>query len=191
MSRTAAHPIESFLLERWSPRAMDGTPLSHEEMHRLLEAARWAPSGGNLQPWRIVYALAGTPHFEAFFGLLAPGNQTWCSQAGALAVVLADMRGYNGQPSRSAPLDTGAAWMALALQGSAMDLVVHGMGGFDYDRAHALVGATASHQVQMMIAIGHHGKLEDLSEALQQRESPSDRKQQAEWSFEGKLPAAE
>jgi len=168
---------------------MDGTPLSADELHRLLEAARWAPSGGNMQPWRFVYALAGTPHFEAFFDLLAPGNKPWCSRAGALLVVLANTALPDGRLNRTAPYDAGAAWMALALQGSAMGLVTHGLGGFDADRARVLVGAPAGVEVQAMIAIGHPGKVEDLSEALQQRENPSDRKPQAEWSFEGKLPA--
>ena len=135
MTRIAAHPIEPSFLSRHSPRAMSGAPLSPEDVLRLCEAARWAPSCANSQPWRFLYARAGTPQWQTFFGLLAGGNQVWCQRAGALFCLVSRQVLDSGRPSSSASLDAGAAWMSLALQGHAMGLVVHGMAGFDYDRA--------------------------------------------------------
>src|SRR5438309_2540679 len=86
MERIADHEIDPLFLRRWSPRAMDGRPLSHVDLMTLFEAARWAPSSGNAQPWRFVYARAGTPYFDKFFDLLVEGNKPWCARAGALVV---------------------------------------------------------------------------------------------------------
>lgn len=187
-NRVAAHPIEPLILHRWSPRAMDARPVSREEISRLLEAARWAPSSGNGQPWRWAYALRGTPHFDPFFGALAEANQAWCVNAGALLVVGAQTKRPDGKPSPTAPFDAGASWMALALQGSAMGLVVHAMAGFDKDKARAACNAPPEVELQAMVAVGHPGKPEDLSEKLRARETPSDRNAQDAWSAEGRFP---
>ena len=108
--RRADYPIHDLFLRRWSPRAMTGEALTREELCTLFEAARWAPSSGNGQPWRFVYALAGTIEFQAFFELLAAGNQPWCARAGALVVVASRHQRANGQPARTHAFDTGAAW---------------------------------------------------------------------------------
>lgn len=190
MSRTAAHSIEGLILNRWSPRAMDGTAISTDEIARLLEAARWAPSGGNLQPWRWAYALRGTPAFDAFLGALVEANQAWCVNAGALLVAATETMRAPGKPNPTAAFDLGSSWMALALQGSAMGLVVHAMGGFDKDRARAACNAPAGVEIFAMVAVGHPGKLEDLPEKLRAREVQSDRNPQAQWAFEGRFPDA-
>src|SRR6185436_18855688 len=129
MQRTADYPIEPMFLERWSPRAMNGEAVSPEHLMQLFEAARWAPSSANAQPWRFLYARAGTPFFPSLFDLLVEGNRSCCVRAGALVVVIAKKVFDNGRPSVTHAYDAGAAWMSLALQGSAMGLVVHGMAG--------------------------------------------------------------
>lgn len=165
---------------------MSGEPLTQTELSRLFEAARWAPSSGNGQPWRFVYALAGTPHFERLFNLLADGNKPWCARAGALVVVCSRTQGENGRTIRTHSLDTGAAWMALALQGTLQGLVVHGMEGFDYDRAFVELALPESFAVEMMIAVGHPGRVEDLPERYREREVPNSRQPVASLIYEGK-----
>jgi nitroreductase len=175
MTRVASQPIDPLFLRRWSPRAMSGAPLTRSQLLPLLEAARWAPSGGNGQPWRFAWALAGTPHFERFLAALVPGNREWCVRAGALLLLAAKVVRDDGKPAPSAPFDAGAAWMGLALQGTLSGLVVHAMGGFDKEAARAAAALPAGLEPQVMIAVGHPGRVEDLPEKLRERERPSDR----------------
>ncbi|MFV8755782.1 nitroreductase family protein [Nannocystaceae bacterium ST9] len=191
MTRTAQHPIEAWFLERWSARALSGEPLAAGELERLFEAARWAPSSMNGQPWRFLYARAGSPAFATFFDLLVPGNQAWCVRASALLVVVSKTTFDNGNPARTHSFDAGAAWMSLALQGSRMGLVVHGMQGFDYDAARSRLGVPEDHDVECMIAVGKPGKIEDLPEGYRAREQPSDRKPIEAFAFEGAFPGGE
>ena len=169
---------------------MSGQPVSEADLMRLLEAARWAPSSGNSQPWRFVYARAGTPHFDRLFQLLVEANRAWCVRAGALIVTLSKTKLDNGNPARTHSYDTGAAWMSIALQGSLMGLVVHGMAGFDRDRARVDLNVPEDIDVEAMIAVGHPGKVEDLSERDQAREKPSTRRPVQELIFEGRFGAA-
>src|SRR3989339_1514429 len=118
--RTASFPIEPLILNRWSPRAMSGEPISSEELMSLFEAARWAPSAYNNQPWRFIYAQSGTEHWKNLFGLLVEFNQGWTHAASALVVVLSKKTfDHNGEPSITHQFDTGAAWENLALEASA------------------------------------------------------------------------
>ena len=155
---------------------MDGTPLKKEDLLTLLEAARWAPSSGNGQPWRFVYGLQGTPAFTGLFDLLAAGNRPWCSRAGALLVVLSKSTRDKGDRARTHSFDTGAAWMSIALQATQMNLVAHGMEGFDYDRARSALSLSDEMTVECMVALGHQGKSEDLPEPYRSREQPSTRR---------------
>jgi nitroreductase len=188
MSRVPAHDIDPIFPARWSPRAMSGAPVSQQDLDRLFEAARWAPSSGNRQPWRFLFARAGTDAFPRFLDLLVPKNREWCVRAGALVVTLSKTTADDGTPLRTHSFDTGAAWMSLALQGSRMGLVVHGLQGFDYDRARTELGVPEDHAVEMMIAIGHPGRIEDLPEAQRAREKPSDRRPIEAFAFEGAFP---
>jgi len=188
MERIADHEIDPLFLRRWSPRAMDGRPLSHVDLLKLFEAARWAPSSGNAQPWRFVYARAGTPYFDKFFDLLVEGNKPWCARAGALVVALSRKKSADGRELRTHSFDTGAAWMSLALEGSLLGLVVHGMEGFDYARARTALSVPEEYAVEAMIAIGYPGKLEDLPEKYLGRETPNGRRPVSESVFEGSLP---
>ena len=184
--RRPDHEISPLFVNRWSPRAMTGEAVTRDELMRMFEAARWAMSSMNNQPWRFLYALRNTPHFEVFFDLLISGNQTWCRNAGALLVVISKSTfDFNNKPARTHSYDAGAAWYSFALQGTMMGLVVHGMQGFNYDRAKAELGVPDGYQVEAMIAVGRPGDSDDLTQALQDREVPSRRKKVDEFAFEG------
>lgn len=175
MSRTPGHPVDPLFPRRWSPRAMSGAPVGREPLLTLLEAARWAPSSGNGQPWRFVWALRGTPGFEALLAALVPGNQAWAHAAGALVLLATRTLRDDGKPAATAAFDAGAAWMALALQGTISGLVVHAMGGFDPAAARAAAALPDDLRPEVVIAVGHPGPVEALPERLRAREAPSDR----------------
>ncbi len=184
--RTTTAPIGDIFLERWSPRALSGEALSDEEVKALFEAARWAPSSYNNQPWRFVIATKDSPEWGTIFGLLGEFNQSWCKQASLLAVVISSNKfAYNGEPSPTHSYDTGSAWMSLALEASRRGLVAHGMQGFDYARAKTELKIPDDYTVEAMFAVGKHGKKEDLSAELQAKEQPSDRNPISEFVFKG------
>src|SRR5450755_2909988 len=170
--RKADHPIEPFLLDRWSPRAMSGEEISTDELLRLFEASRWAPSSFNAQQWRALYARRGTEYWATFFELLVAANKSWARNAAVLVVFISRKAfAYNDEPSITHSYDTGAAWENFALQGFQQNLVVHGMEGFDYERARKELRITEEFQVEAMAAVGKPGPKELLPEKLQQRES--------------------
>ncbi|MDA8098088.1 MAG: nitroreductase family protein [Nitrospiraceae bacterium] len=184
--RRPDHEIQPFFVNRWSPRAMTGEEITREELLRMFEAARWAMSAFNNQPWRFLYALRNTPHWETFYNLLTPGNQSWCRSAAALFVIISKTTfDHNNKPARTHSYDAGAAWFSFALQGVSMGLVVHGMQGFNYDRAREDLGVPEGYQVEAMAAVGRPGDPDDLPLALQEREVPSQRKKVDEIAFEG------
>jgi len=184
--RDPDHDISPIFVNRWSPRAMSGEEVDREDLMRLFEAARWAPSSMNNQPWRFLFAMRNTPHWDKFYKLLVPGNQVWCGNAGALIVVVSkNTFDFNGKPARTHSYDAGAAWACFALQGSLMGLVVHGMQGFNYDKAKEELRVADDHTVEAMIAVGRPGNREDLPLPVQEREFPSPRKKMEEFIFEG------
>jgi nitroreductase len=189
MDRIADHEINAVFLSRWSPRSMNGEPMTEAELMRLFEAARWAPSSGNGQPWRFLYARAGTPEFPHFFDLLAEGNRPWAERAGALVVIVSRTTFDNGHPARTHSFDAGAAWMSLALEGHWRGFVVHGMAGFDYDRARTELAVPDDYAVEAMIAIGHPAGVEELPEKYRVREVKNTRRPTRESAFEGRFPA--
>lgn len=186
--RKAEFPVEHMIISRWSPRAMSGEPITHQELMSLFEAARWAPSSFNGQPWRFLYALRDTEAWPRFFDLLVEFNQQWCKNAAALFVIIARQTfEHNNKPNPTHPYDTGAAWQNFALQGNQLGLVVHGMAGFDYDRAKQVLGVPEGYTVMAMAAVGRPGNPEELPPDLAQSEQPSSRKAIQEFAFEGKF----
>jgi nitroreductase len=178
--------IEPMLFHHWSPRAMSGAEISEQELMTLFEAARWAPSSYNAQPWRFLYARRATANWDRFFDLMVEFNRSWTKQAAVLMVVVSRKAfESNDQAAPTHSFDAGAAWQNLALQGSRMGLVVHGMQGFDYDKARLELNVPDEFQVEAMIAVGKPGKREDLPADLQGREQPSVRKPVAEIAIEG------
>lgn len=188
-TRKSEHAVDDIFLDRWSPRALSGEEVGDEELMKLFEAAKWAPSSYNNQPWRFVYARRDTPHWETLFGLLGEGNRAWCKNAAVLMVIASKTTfDRSGKPSRTHSFDAGAAWENLALQASTAGLVAHGMEGFDYDRARKELEIPDDYEVEAMVAIGRPGRKEDLPEALREREFPSARKSVSEIAFEGRFP---
>jgi nitroreductase len=188
--RKADHQIERFLIDRWSPRAMSGEEISREELMRLFEAARWAPSSFNAQQWRALYARRGTEHWQTFFDLLVDANKSWAKSAAVLVVFISRKSfDYNDEPSVTHSYDAGAAWENFALQGFHQDLVVHGMEGFDYERARKELQIPEEFEVEAMAAVGKPGPKESLPEKLQTRESPNDRRKLSDSIFEGPFQA--
>lgn len=183
--RKTQQDVNEIFLNRWSPRAMSGEEIAEADLFSLLEAARWAPSSTNNQPWRFLYARRNTSHWATFFDLLAEGNQVWAKNAAALLVVISKTTFDSDKPSRTHSFDAGAAWLNFALQGSLNGLVVHGMQGFDYDKAKEVLCVPENFSVEVMIAVGKKGHKEELPVYLQEREFPSDRKSLAAIAMEG------
>lgn len=190
--RKAEYSILPVILNRRSSRAMTGEDLSDTELMTLFEAARWAQSSYNNQPWRFVYAKKGTPYWNNLLDLLVPANKVWAKNAAVLIMVISHtLFEYNSKPSRTHTFDAGAALQNLALQGTSMGLVVHGMEGFDYEKARMVAEVPADYAVEALFAVGRHGNIDQLPQALQAREIPTDRKPLTDLVFEGMFPKKE
>lgn len=186
MNRKSDYPILPLILNRWSPRAMTGEELSDGELMPLFEAARWAPSSYNNQPWRFLYAKRNTVHWAKFFDLLIDFNKSWCERAAVLGMIVSEkIFEKTKKPSKTHSLDAGAAWENLALEGTHRGLVVHGMEGFDYEKARKVLKIPDEYEVLAMFAVGKKAPKETLSPELQKREIPSMRKPVSEIVFEG------
>ena len=183
--RSTEYPINDIFLQRHSSRAMSSEVISKEEIMTLFEAARWSPSSMNAQPWRFVYAMRGTPEFEKLFSFIMDKNKIWAKNSSALVLLISKNNLDDGSFSIPHSFDAGAAWENLALQATHMKLVSHAIGGFDKKLAKESLEISNDYTVEIMIAIGKPGKIEDLPEALQAREIPSQRKNLEEIVFEG------
>lgn len=186
--RVSEYPVNDLFLNRWSPRAMSGESIQYEELMALFEAARWAPSSFNNQPWRFIYAMKESQEWKVFFDFLNSFNQMWAVNASALIVVISAKNfEFNNLPSRTHSHDAGAACQNFALQASLNKLVVRGIEGFDYDKARLVLNIPDSYDIEMMFAVGRPGNVEDLPERFRAKEYPSDRKPLSELIFEGKF----
>lgn len=187
-ARTPSSPVDPRFTRRWSPRSFSDEPVTREQVASLLEAARWAPSCYNDQPWLFVWALEPEDR-ERVLGLVAEGNRAWAARAPLLGVVFARRTfGHNGKPNRWAGFDAGAASFALALQADAMGLATHFMGGFDEAASYDALGVPREeYEAMAAFAAGRRGEPERLPEPLRQREKPNGRKAVAEISAEGRF----
>ena len=159
MRKTASTtvPVHPLLAERWSPRGFDRShELGDEDLAALLEAARWAPSAQNSQPWRFLVTRRGEPGHDRLFAALAPGNQAWAGAASALILVAAGTVSDDGRPQPWALYDTGQAVAALVTQAQADGLSVHQMGGFDNEAVRAAFGLADALAPVVVLAIGRH-----------------------------------
>lgn len=164
-------PLHPLLAERWSPRGFDAAHvLDDGDLLPLLEAARWAPSASNSQPWRFLVARRGEHAFDQVLEALAPGNRAWAHAAGALVLVSAQTVDDAGQARPWATYDTGQAVAALSVQAEAGGLHVHQMGGFDAERARAEFGLDAAIRPLVVVAIGRHDPHAELPEPFASRE---------------------
>lgn len=186
--RTSDYSIHPLILNRWSPRSMTGEEMTEGDLNALFEAAKWAPSSYNNQPWRFLYARKNTASWPLFFNLMIEFNQGWAKNAAALVLVISAKNfEHNNKPSHTHSFDTGAAWMAMALEGAWRGYVVHGMEGFDYEKARKDLEIPDDHQVEAMAAIGKRAPIGLLSPELQKREAPSPRKAIDDFAIEGKF----
>src|SRR3989338_705037 len=162
-NRKSEHEIHPLILGRWSPRSMTGGEISDEELMPLFEAARWAPSSYNNQPWRFIYAKRNTKEWQIFFDLLTESNKLWAKNAAVLIVLVSSKNmEYNNKPSKTHKFDSGAAWENLAIEGIRRGLAVHGMEGFDYEKARKEIEIPDDYDIECMIAVGKKDRKENL-----------------------------
>jgi len=184
----AAHPIHDVLRRRWSPRAYSERPVEPDKLRSLFEAARWAPSSNNGQPWYFIVGAKDDPAAHGrLFDCLKEGNKQWAFRAPVLMLSVARLNFEDdGMPNRYAWHDTGMAVFSLAVQATALGLIVHQMAGFDVEKARTDLKIPAGYEPVAMIAVGYPGDPEILDERLRQREvAPRVRKPISEIVFAG------
>lgn len=188
MRNTDYTNLDNMFIERWSPRAFASDPIAEQDINTLFEAARWSPSCFNEQPWRFVYAYK-QGDLDKFRAILAESNQTWANHAPLLVIAFSKKSfTQSGKNNRWADFDTGAAWMALALQANKLGLYTHGMGGFDVSKAYDVTGMDPDESNAIcVIAIGKKADPDTLPSELKQREAPNDRFALNSIAFEGSI----
>jgi nitroreductase len=165
------YPIHNLLRHRWSPRAFDDRPIEPEKLRSLFEAARWAPSSNNGQPWRFLVASKDDKAgYDRLFNCLVKANQKSAFRAPVLMLSVAQLQFEDGSPNRHALHDVGMAAENLVLQGTALGLVAHQMAGFRIDQARADCKIPEGYEPVAMIAVGYPGDPALLSDRLRARE---------------------
>lgn len=183
------YPIHELLSQRWSPRAFCDKPVEPEKLLSLLEAARWAPSSNNEQPWRFIIATRDNPaEFDKVLACLREGNLAWAKCAYALILTVAKLSyDHTGQPNRHSFHDVGAATENVALQATALGLVIHPMAGIYPQKARELFAIPENFEVVAALAIGYPADESSLSPELRDRElAPRKRKPLEEIVFSGR-----
>jgi nitroreductase len=186
-ARAAEADVDPIFIARWSTRAFSPAPLPSHVISSLFEAARWAPSASNLQPWLFVYASDETTLARAR-ELLKEPNQRWAGPVPLLIFVFARRsHPQTGQPLRTSAFDTGAAWFSLALQAEKLGLRTHAMGGIHHENTYAAFGVPeAEFESLAAIAVGYAGDASALPADLAAKEVPSSRKSRLEFVFHGR-----
>jgi nitroreductase len=176
------------ILNRWSPRSFTAEPVGDDQLAACLEAARWAPSSNNEQPWRFLCARR-EEDLALFRSCLVEFNQAWANAAPVLIAVCAKKSfTRDGSPNACHAFDSGAAWMLFALEARRRGLYTHGMAGFDREKAAHALRVPEDFEVMAFVAMGNRGPKEALPERLQAREFPSGRNPVASFAFEGGFP---
>ncbi|MET3848909.1 nitroreductase family protein [Paenibacillus sp. OAE614] len=184
--RKSEYPVSPLFLNRWSTRAFSTRKVSDQDLYTILEAAHWAPSSYNDQPWRFIVAKT-EEQLSKFHSFLNEFNLTWASSAPVLIVVASDKLRENGDPNGAHAFDAGAAWASLAIQATILGLHTHAIGGFDRIKAREILNVPDHIELHAVIALGYLGDKSVLPEAIQQREVPNDRRPLNELVFEGKF----
>ena len=181
------HPIHEILQNRWSPRAFSGQMVEHDKLLSLFEAARWAPSSSNLQPWSFIVTNREDPAaFAKLLGTLGDWNQAWAKNAPILVLALAAAEREPGKTNHYAAYDLGQSIAHLSIQASALGLTVHQMGGFDRQKAAQVFELPAGTNPLSVFAIGYPGNPATLPEGFRELEvGPRTRKPLAEFVFDG------
>jgi nitroreductase len=181
-------PVHDFVAERWSPRAFSDKPVAPDVLQSLFEAARWAPSSSNEQPWAYIVATKDdAENFAKLLSVLVPFNVTWAQHAPVLALAVAELAfAKNGTPNRNAQHDVGAASAWLTVEATSRGLFVHQMAGYDHDKARQVFGIPAGWEPIAAIAIGYPGDPDSLPQPLRDREgAPRTRKPISEFVMSG------
>ena len=181
------HPIHDLLRRRWSPRAFDPRAIPPAQVRSLLEAARWAPSSYNQQPWRfLIAAREDEDEFARMLGCLVPGNRVWAGGAPLLVLAVAQLAFDDGRPNRHAAHDVGLAAGQLVLQATALGLFAHQMAGIEADEIRARYALPEGFEPITAIAIGHAGEPATLPDRLREMErSPRTRRSLGDLVFAG------
>jgi len=187
-----AHPrIEKLIVERWSPRAFDGSAIPQEDLDVILEAAGWAPSAYNVQPWTFLYARNGDANWDLLLSQLIDFNKGWAKDASAIVYVVSarTSTGPDGKtsPNHSHSFDAGSAWAMATIQALAMGYHTHAMTGIKFGEAEAALGIPDDHRLEAAFVIGRQAAKETLPEFLQEKEAPSGRKPLSEIAKAGKF----
>jgi len=169
---TTESPVHDLIRRRWSPRAFSEKSVSFDVLRSLFEAARWAPSSNNEQPWAFLVATKDDrENFAKMLSVLVEFNVSWAKQAPVLALAVAELAfAKNNAPNRNAQYDTGAATALLSVEATSHGLAVHQMAGFDPDKARQVFEIPAGWDAIAAIAIGYPGDPESLPQPLRDRE---------------------
>ena len=186
-ARHADHPVDAAFLNRWSPRAFSSRAVPEDVLMAAFEAARWAASAYNEQPWRFVIARSEEDR-KRFLSFLVEANQAWAKDAPVLVVVCGKKTfSHNSKPNRTYQHDAGAAAAYLTLGASLNGLISHGMSGFDQEGASATLGLPSDFEPISVFAIGYHGATSQLPEKIAQGEVPSGRRPAKDSIMEGRF----
>jgi nitroreductase len=188
--RKSELPIDTLFLDRWSPRAFHAEPLDEQALLTAFEAARWAPSSLNYQPWRFIYARRDSESFERFLVLLAERNREWAHKAGALVAFISDTQiAYKDQlmPSPNHAFDTGAAWANFAHQLHLLGYAARAIGGFNRKDAPDVLGLPERYHVHAFVAVGRPAAPGSLPESFRAKEAPTGRRPLEELVYEGRF----
>jgi nitroreductase len=168
----AKYPIHNLFRRRWSPRAFAARPVEPEKLRILFEAARWAASCFNEQPWRFIIATKENPaEYEKMLGCLVEKNQKWAKSAPVLMISVAELNfAHNGKPNRHALHDTGAAAAFMALQATDLGFYIHQMAGFSVEKAREVYAIPPTAEPVAAIAVGYLGDPETMPEEFRAAE---------------------
>lgn len=181
-NRVAEHDVSPEFIERVSTRAFDpNKEIDDKTLLSCFEAARWAPSSYNNQPWRYVYAKRGSQTFAKMLDCLVDFNKQWCKNASVLVIICSKTHfTHNNKPSLTCSLDTGASYMSLVLQAQKLDVASHAMEGIYRDKIKEFFQIPDEYKIEAMLALGYKGSLGILTKELQEKETPSTRKKMSE-----------
>lgn len=182
------HPVLDVIRSRWSPAIFSPQTIEPEELLSILEAARWAPSSYNAQPWSFLVARKEQPEeFARMLSCLVHGNVAWAQHVAVLIVSVAKLQfEHNGSPNRHALHDTGIATGFLMLQAASLGIMAHGMAGFDPAKARELYGIPESHEAVAALGLGYPGDEQGAPEELRKRNARRPRRKLEQFVFAGR-----
>jgi len=183
--REAHYAIDPIYINRWSPRAFSDKPIEEDKLNSVFEAARWAPSAANWQPWRFIIARTSKDR-EKFLSFINDNNVEWCKRAPVLVTIISrKVRNEEGDPNAFHSFDTGTAWGYLTLEAARQGLITHGMGGFSKEGARNELGIPDEYNIEAVFAMGYYDKNAPLSVRNKEREIPSERRSVKEIIYDG------